>query len=163
MNRTILILAPLILLSACASAPSSQPPRVERMTAEQLAATLPQPSAAVSLDDIVAMSHQGQTPKQIIDRIRETHSRYRLSAEQIIDLHGKGVAPAVLDHMVDAERQGIFDDMAGEIAKRDQSCRDTIERQVGLCRAQCTGGWAGSPMMSDCWPPRPGYSNTPCF
>lgn len=160
MKRALTLLA--LLLSACAATPPAEPPRVERLTAEQLAAALPQPVATVSLDDIVAMSHAGKPADAIIARLKESHSRYRLAAGQIIDLHAQGVAREVLDYLVEAERQAIFADMANDLAKREQTCRDSLEQEVRLCRLQCLNSWPAMP-FGGCWPPHSGYPFWRCF
>ena len=46
------------LLAACAGAPP-EPPRIERISAEQLEARLPAPIAALSLEQVVALARQG--------------------------------------------------------------------------------------------------------
>lgn len=161
MNR-LAILAAALLLSACASGPPPEPPRIERMTAAELAAALPQLTATVSLADIVAMGREGKAAAQIVDRLRESHSRHRLTAGEILDLRDQGVAREVLDYLVDADRQATFDDVAADIARREQACRDTAEQELRQCRLQCFNTWPGMP-YGGCWPPRPGYPYWRCF
>ncbi|MDK9704790.1 MAG: hypothetical protein OEL20_16810 [Sulfuritalea sp.] len=143
----LLCLAPALalILQGCAGVPA-EPPKIERISAEQLEARLPQPVAAMPLEQIVALSNLGIPAEELIGRITTSGSRYRLSATQIIELAKQGVPLAVLDHMVAAERSVIFDGMAADANKREQACRDRIEHEVRVCRSQ---------MMSPVWFPGP--------
>jgi hypothetical protein len=128
-----LILA--LILQGCADAPVA-PPRIERISAEQLEARLPQPVAALSLDQLVAAARQGIAAEEIISRITASGSRYRLSASELFDLARQGVPLAVLDSLVAAERRHIFDDMAADANAREKACLDRVVREVELCRSQ---------------------------
>ncbi len=158
-HRLLLSTVLAALLHACADAPVA-PPRIERISAEQLEARLPQPAAALPLEQVVALSRQGIAAEEIIARITASASRYRLSAGQIVELAQQGVRLAVLDHMVAAERHRIFDDMATDANDRDRACRERIEQEVRMCRNQTMGpllmpGAYPYPMIN-CFPLTPG-------
>ena len=145
--RSLLLSAALAaLLQGCAETPVV-PPKIERMTAAELEARLPQPVAALPLDEIVALARQGIGAGEIIARIRASGSRYRLSASRIVELAGQGVPLEVLDHMVSAEWTQNFEDMAADASRREQACLQRIERETNLYRLQ-----AMQPMWP-CWPP----------
>ena len=150
------------LLAACAGAPP-EPPRIERISAEQLEARLPSPIAALSLEQVVALARQGLAAEDIIARITASASRYRLSAGQILDLAREGVPLAVLDHLVAAERRQIFEDMAGELNRRDQACRERIELEVAACRAQSMAPPLVPHPMPNCFPLGPGSPYWRCM
>ncbi|MBV8464976.1 MAG: hypothetical protein JO218_03430 [Burkholderiales bacterium] len=59
-------------------------------------ATLPPP---VTVDEALKMSKAGQTPDAIIQAMRDSRSTYRLTASDIIRLHGQGMPMPVLDYM----------------------------------------------------------------
>ena len=148
-----------LILQGCAGT-TAEPPRIERISAEQLEAALPQPSAALPLDQIVALARQGVGAEDLIARITASASRYRLSATQLIELAAQGVPSAVLDHIVAAERRQIFDDMAAEAYRRDRACQDKIEQEIRWCRNQALGpmfmpGPYPYPMIN-CFPLTPG-------
>jgi len=143
-----------VLLAGCAAGPPPQAPRVERLSGEELAARLPQPASPIGLADIVAMSHAGTAPDEIVKRLGEAHARYRLSATQVVELERQGVALTVLDHMVDAERRAIFDDLAADIARREQACVERIAQEVRQCRLQSMPPFWPHPFAT-CWPPHP--------
>lgn len=157
-------LAVVLMLQGCADVPLS-PPKIERMSAAELEARLPQPVAALPLEQIVTLARQGIGAEEIIGRITQSGSRYRLSASQIVELRQQGVPLKVLDHMVVAERTRIFDDMAGEAASREKACLDRIEKEVQWCRNQAM------PMMwfprhqpfMNCFPPLPGSLHWRCL
>jgi len=56
----------------------------------------------LQLEDIKAMTHAGISDEIIISQIRNTHTAYRLTTSDIIDLHNAGVSPAVIDYMINA-------------------------------------------------------------
>ncbi|MBI3094994.1 MAG: hypothetical protein HYY97_08995 [Rhodocyclales bacterium] len=148
-----------LILQGCAGTPV-EPPKIERISAEQLEASLPQPVAAMPLEQIVTLARQGIGAEDLIARITASASRYRLSATQLIELAAQGVPSAVLDHMVAAERRQIFDDMAAEAYKRDRACQDKIEQEIRWCRNQAFGpmfmpGPYPYPMIN-CFPLTPG-------
>lgn len=156
--RCLLLFAiPALLLQGCADTPVA-PPRIERISAEQLEARLPQPAAALPLDQIVLLARQGVAADDIIARITASASRYRLSAGQIVELAQQGVPLAVLDHVVAAERRQIFDDMAADANNRDQACRERLEQEVRMCRNQMFGPMLmpGPYPMINCFPLTPG-------
>lgn len=160
-SRVFLLAFPL-WLAGCATGPV-EPRKVERLTGESLAALLPQPVAALSLDEIVKLSRQGMPAEEIISRVSSTHSRYRLSASQLLELRQRGVDMKVLDHLVESERRAIFDEMAVEIGKREKACSERITQEVQQCRLQSHPGvWSTHP-LSTCWPPIRGFPYWRCF
>lgn len=150
--RPLLFAAPVLILQACANAPV-EPPKIERISAEQLEARLPQPAAALPLEQIELLARQGVSAEDLIARITASGSRYRLSAAQIVELAQQGVPLAVLDHMVVAERRQIFDDLAADANKRERACREKLEQEIRICRNQ---------LMTPMWFPGP-YPMINCF
>lgn len=140
-----LVPAVVLILQGCAIAPAV-PPRIERMTAAELEARLPQPVAVLPLEQIVGLVRQGVAAEEIIGRIRASASRYRLSATRIVELARQGVPLTVLDEMVSGERTHIFDDMAADAARREQACLQRIEQEANLYRLQAMQS------MWTCWP-----------
>lgn len=148
-----------VLLPGCADTPLA-PPKIDRISAEQLEARLPQPVAALPLEQVVALARQGFATEEIISRMVASASRYRLSAGQILELAAQGVPREVLDHMVAAERRQIFDDMAADANRRDEACNLRIEQELRHCRNQVIGpmlmpGPYPFPMIN-CFPLSPG-------
>ena len=148
-----------VLLPGCADTPLA-PPKIDRISAEQLEARLPQPVAALPLEQVVALARQGIATEEIISRMVASASRYRLSAGQILELAAQGVPREVLDHMVAAERRQIFDDMAADANRRDEACNLRIEQELRHCRNQVIGpmlmpGPYPFPMIN-CFPLSPG-------
>ena len=162
--RLSLIVLPALMIAGCAGTPVD-PPKIERLSAEQLEARLPQPMAALPLEQVVALARQGLDAGDIIARITASASRYRLSAGQRLELGRQGVPAAILDHMLAAERHQIFDDMAGEANKRDQACRERIDQEVRACRNQFIGPllMPGPYPMHNCFPLGPGSPYWRCM
>ncbi len=158
----LLAVLPALVLAACAGR-AVESPTIERLGAEQLEARLSQPVAALPLEQVVALAKQGLPATEIIARITSSASRYRLSAGQILDLARQGVPLAVLDHLVSAERQRIFEDMADELKQRDQACGEHIELEVGACRAQSVAPPLVPHPMPNCFPLGPGSPYWRCM
>jgi hypothetical protein len=55
--------------------------------------------AAVTVDQVVAMSHAGQPADAIIAKMRKSGTVYRLDASQLAKLHDERVPDAVLNYM----------------------------------------------------------------
>ena len=157
LGHILTLLIPTLILAGCADAPLA-PPRIERISAEQLEARLPQPAAALPLEQVVALARQGIAAEDIIARMTGSASRYRLSAGQIVELARQGVPLVVLDHMVASERRSIFDDLATDANNRDQACRERIEQEARQCRQQMMGPMfmPGPYPMINCFPLSPG-------
>lgn len=151
-----------VLLAGCAGGPPLQAPRVERLSGEELEARLPQPASPISLANIVAMSRAGTAPEEIVKRIGEAHARFRLSATQVVEIERQGVALTVLDHMIEAERRAIFDDLAVDIGRREQACVERVAQEVRLCRLQAMPPFWPHPFAT-CWPPHPAAPYWRCF
>ena len=84
MNRLrgalIAALALSLLGCASASAPPEASPAIARLSPEELARMMPPAQSSLTLADIVRLSKEGATAKDIIAKIRDTRSRYDLSA-----------------------------------------------------------------------------------
>lgn len=106
----------LVLVAGCASTPPA-PPRIDRLPAAP-AAGAPSATAALSLDDIVAMARAGATPESVVQRWREDGARLRLSAASLIDLHARGVPPPVLDALLAAREAALNTDASSLYAAR---------------------------------------------
>jgi hypothetical protein len=155
-----LALCATLALAGCATAP--QEVRIERISAEELEARLPQPASPISLAEIVAMSRAGVPATNIVLALDAAHARFRLSATQIVDLRHQGVPLTVLDHMVAGERRATFDDMAAEIMRREQAFSERLARELNLCRLQATPLIWPHP-FGDCWPAMHGTPFWHCF
>lgn len=156
------VLVAALILQGCAGAPA-EPPKIERISAEQLEASLPPPLAAVSLPQIVALAREGHGAEEIIVRIVESGSRYRLSASDIVALARDGVPLRVLDHLVAAERTRIFDELAADATRREAICRERIARELQLCRAQLAPMWFPNQPFINCIPSPPGSQFWRCL
>ena len=174
MKLLLLAMTISVLVSACASAPSgerasarsnylSNERKIEKLSPEALARTQSVQSivAKLSLEEIVAMKKSGATNEVMIQRIRETQSSYRLAARDMVYLHNAGVSSLVIDSMLDAERQTLFDAANTEMDRRDEQHREELQRFEQQCRSQmlaCQSGpyiWPVSPPYPYLYPGRP--------
>lgn len=151
MLRNILISALTLWLAGCATTPT--PPettgKIERLTPEELARMLPRPDPRLPLEQLVRMSKQGKTAADVIASIRQTGSRYALSASQAIELHRQGVDKEVLDYIQSAREQELRDRMADEINQREQRHAEQLRREQELRR--------NSYYYDPWWPRYPGF------
>ncbi len=151
MLRTILLSALAVSLAGCAttSAPPAGHAVIARLSPEELARMLPKPEPKLPPAELVKLSQQGAPAKDIIAKIKQTGSRYALSASQLIELHEQGVSTEVLDYIQTAREQELRDRMAEEINQREQRHAEELQREQELRR--------NSFYYDPWWPGYPGY------
>ena len=132
--RSVLTSALALTLLGCAtaSAPPDAGPAIARLSPEELERIMPPAQSGLSLADIARLSKQGATAKEIIAKIRETGSRYDLSASQAIELHAQGVDKEVLDTIQTARAQELRDRIAEEINQRELRHAEQLRREQEL-------------------------------
>lgn len=124
------------LLVACATQPEDRVGRVvDRLPAN--AAPAIAGLSRLTLDDIQRMSQAGMAPEAIIDRLKTTASRHRLSASDVLSLRAAGVPLAVIDHLLAAERQGLLDECSTRINQRESEAAMAREQAEAACRQSC--------------------------
>jgi len=133
-DLSMVLLALSLLGCATESAPPHAGPAIARISAEELARLLPRPDPRLPQEDLIRLSREGATAKDIIARIRETGSRYDLSASQAIELHRQGVNAEVLDFIQSAREQELRDRMAEEINQRERRHAAELRREQELRR-----------------------------
>lgn len=136
MFRLILISTLALSLAGCAttSAPPDKSRGIARLSPEELARLLPKPDPKLPLAELIRLSKEGAAAKDIIARIKETGSRYDLSASQMIELHGQGVSAQVLDYIQSAHEQALRDRTAEEINQREQRHAEELRHEQELRR-----------------------------
>ncbi len=149
MLRPILISTLALLLLGCAtsSAPPDASGAIARLSPEELARLMPKPDPKLPLAELIRMSKEGATAKDVIARIRETGSRYDLSASQAIEFHAQGVNTEVLDYIQSAREQALRDRITEEINQREQRHAEELRREQELRRNSyyCDPWWPGRP------------------
>ena len=130
-------------------APPGGGPGIARLSPEELERLLPRPDPKLSTAELVALSKQGASAQEIIARIKETGSRYALSAAQAIELHAQGLSTEVLDYIQSAREQELRDRLAEEINRREQLHAEELRREQELRR--------NAPYYDPWWPGYPGY------
>jgi len=152
MLRTILISTLTLSLLGCAttSAPPDAGGAIARLSPEELERMLPKPDPKLPLAELIRLSKEGATAKDIIARVRESGSRYDLSASQAIELHGQGVNAEVLDYIQSAREQEQRERFAEEINRREQSHAEELRREQKLRR--------NSYYYDPWWPGYPGWN-----
>lgn len=132
--KYLIVLMVLLILSGCAST-GTRPSQVERITPEELAKLIPPPVATVSLDEIVADSKAGKSVDDIIAKIKNSNSRYALSATQVLDLNMQGVDAKVLDYIQQSNELAKQNAIAEEMNKREQekaAAKKQLQRERAL-------------------------------
>ena len=124
---TLFTISAVLFLTACATT-TQQEPQIERISPEELERIMPKPVPNVTLDEIVTLSKQGNSPEQIINRIKASNSRYDLTPSEIVQLTEQGVDPQVLDYMHQTHENALRESMADEINKREKQRQQELER-----------------------------------
>lgn len=129
MLRAVLISILVPALPGCATAPAPQGPAIVRLAPEELARLAPKPEAQLPLAELVRLAQAGATAQELIARIKQTNSRYDLSASQAIDLNAQGVNKEVLDYIQSAQEQRLRDRNAEEINQRERLHAEALRRE----------------------------------
>jgi hypothetical protein len=79
--------------------------------------------AVVPVTDIVQMSKDGISSKDIIDKLKDTHSVYLLQADQYAKLNSEGVQDSVINYMEKTKMQAI---------RRNQQMQDAYYGYPGM-------------------------------
>jgi hypothetical protein len=127
----MLIFAGLLMLSGCASTGrdvNAEGPKIDRISAEEMARIIPPPVARLSKDDLVRLTKEGNSAEQIIDQIKATDSMYDLTPSQSVDLSQKGVDPKVLDYIHTSREAAIRNQLADEINRREKQKQAEVAR-----------------------------------
>ncbi len=138
-------------LLGCATAPASPDTggRIARLSPAELAQLMPKPNPKLPLAELVRMSKEGAAANDLVAKIRETGSRYELSASEMIALHAQGVSAEVLDYIQSAREHELRDRMAEEINQRERRHAEELQREQKRCgEAYYCDRW---------WPAYPGY------
>ena len=122
----------LVLISACATVPSGRV--VERLPESAPAAPVPPPLPPLTRADLSGLAAQGLSADSLIGRLRDSHTRLRLSASDVLTLKAQGLPLAVIDHLLDSDRQASADECTAQLLKKDE----TLQQQVQQAELQ---GW----------------------
>lgn len=91
----------------------------------------------VTVSDILQMTKDSVPPDQIIEKIKESNTVYRLTAEQLAQLSKDGVSPQVLNYMEETHLEAV---------RQNQQLEDWNYWWPGW-----DGYWYGGPAFG--WPP----------
>ena len=73
---------------------------------------------------------QGLSTESIVGRIKESRTRMRLSATDVLSLKTQGVPLAVLDYLLDSDRLATADDCTMQINRRDEEAKAALQQAV---------------------------------
>jgi hypothetical protein len=79
--------------------------------------------AVVPVSDIIQMSKNGESSKQIINKLEDTHSVYLLQADEYVKLKNEGVQDSVINYMEMTKMEAI---------RMNQRARDTYYGYPGM-------------------------------
>jgi len=109
MQRYLISLLIAAALSGCASTDPKGSGRVVDRLPPEAVKPAPPPLPKLTQQDLIHLSRQGLSSEALIQRLRESHTRLRLSASEVIVLKTSGVPLPVLDHLLDSDRKAILD------------------------------------------------------
>jgi hypothetical protein len=125
---TLFILTTMFLLTACATTNGPAEPQIKRITPEELEKLIPAAVASYSLEQIVLDSKQPKSPTEIIAKIKESDSRYDLTASKILELHQQGVDEQVLSYIQQSNELAKQNYLAEEINKAEREKAEALRR-----------------------------------
>lgn len=148
MNRYLLLCTLVLLVSGCASAPSTAPQgSVQRITPQELEKLIPPAIANVSLEALVNDAKQGKTPDEIIAKIKASNSRYDLTPTQSLALNKQGLDIKVLEYIHQANelaKQNAIADEMNQRQKANKQAEDALRRERDLARQRYYDPYWGS-------------------
>jgi hypothetical protein len=127
----VLACSVILLISGCATTAkdsSGEGPRIDRISPEELARLIPPPVAKLTADDLVRLTKEGQSAKQIIVQIKATDSMYDLTPSQNVDLSHQGVDAKVLDYIHESREAAVRNQLADEINRREKQKQAEVAR-----------------------------------
>lgn len=133
MKTVLAVVCAASVLSACATTSSHSPRVVERLPSNEVVVPQPPPPPPLpplAQADLVRLAKQGLAAESIIGRIKESRTRLRLSASEILALKTQGVPLAVLDHLLDSDRLATADDCTMQINKIHEDARQGLQQAV---------------------------------
>jgi ABC-type microcin C transport system permease subunit YejB len=125
--KTVLSIAAMLLLSACATTNQPQP-EIQRITPEALQKLIPNAVATYSLQEIVADTKQNKSVDEIVAKIKASDSRYDLSASKILELHQQGVDASVLNYIQQSNELAKQNYIADEINKVEKEKAEALRK-----------------------------------
>lgn len=134
-----------ILLGACATNESKPGRVVERLP--PTAVTVPA-LPKLGMDDLVRLAREGLPAESIIARLKESQTRLRLSAGDVLSLKGQGVPLPVIDHLLDSDRQAALDECSERINRLVKGHVAELQQAEMLCWQRCSlncSPWPGYP------------------
>jgi hypothetical protein len=96
-----------------------------------------QPNPPITASEVITMTKEGVPANIIVDKMRNSGTAYRLTAEQIAKLHDQGVADKVINYMQQTYLYAV---------RQDQSLAGGDYWSLGA-----DGFWYGGPYYG--WPP----------
>ncbi len=135
MQSGLLILAGSLLLPAgCTMVTTatgdavSQQLKIDRISAEELARLTPLPPAKLTLDDLLRLTKEGNSPEQIIAQIKAADAMYELTPGLSIELSRQGLDSKVLDYIHESRQRALMNSLADEINRREKQKQAEITK-----------------------------------
>lgn len=146
------LLAALALVGCATQQPAGDVGKVvARLPPEQAAKPLPPPLPKLTFDDLARLTKEGVSAEGIIGRLKETRTRIRLLASDVLTLKGRNVPVPVIDYLLDSDRQAVHDEYAEQLNRRDAEAKAALQQAELLCVQRCNlmappfGGWPRYP------------------
>jgi hypothetical protein len=130
--KAIILILGVACLSACETTQTHENThkdiKIERISDKELEQLLPKPVPNIALSELVDLSKSGVTADELIDRIKQSGTRYALTPGQAIELNKQGVDVKVLDYLYSAQQQALRDSFADDINRREVEHRKQLDQ-----------------------------------
>ncbi len=123
------LLLALVVLSVTACASTQNKPQLQRLNAEQLAATTVPAIPKMSLQDVVTMSKSGATADAIIAKLNASNTSFDLTPSQSLELAKQGVDVKVLDEIYKTHEQ-IVQNKHAEAVNQQMKAKQMAEKKL---------------------------------
>lgn len=127
----------LLLVAACATPPQETPGKVVDRLPEGTLKAPPPALPKLTLDDVARLAREGISAEGITARLKESATRLRLSASDVVSLRARNVPLPVIDHLLDADRQAGFDECSERINRLESDHAKAVKQFEQVCWQRC--------------------------
>lgn len=127
MIKHCFILLSILGLVGCANVQEKpQAQVIDRLSESELASMMPKPVSQLNYESLLALAKSGQTPAQMIEKLKETDTSFDLTPQQVLSLHKAGIDVSVLEYLHTSRQKATQNNIANTVAEHDKTKNDEI-------------------------------------
>lgn len=117
---------PLLFAAGCATPPDgAATPKLARLSSDEMTRLAPD-APRLSPDDLLALAKSGATAEAIVERFRQSATRFDLTPGQVVDLHQRGLPLPVIEAIHEQREKALRADFAQLLVEHEQKCSAAV-------------------------------------